>query len=584
MTSTPDFARLDAIDKKLEQNDEDIRQIADDFPHSEPASRSRRLVVDESFTAIQTERKEAVAGLKLLQPKWEAGLSALEAERASLRKEREEVQAEKESLKKEQDELQEQKSKYQQKSLDLNTSIKKREDVVAKHEQTLRKAYGETAKAYGEVAKAMKKPFDQPMIQSSQRSPANVISADKLEQLVHTVSELKQQLLHNNDTLEDKITTAVNNVIRRSVDHAPRIDPPVSSFSIHDNQSPSALPSRPHKRPAEAERTEQNSLKRRTPSRHGERAQSRRHSETTGLGLSPATTHDALTRQSITPQFSSATMGTSRPLPTGVGANTETQEDTRSLADSQPSQSTKLPKSPHQLRSSAKVSQGPARVQATAASNVHANTTASPAKDRLLPGTQAPQGECKPIWQQIQLKGQWTDDNCRQLLDYLEESSLKTDERYRPVSITTLVRPGRVVYSATIEGNRAECLLGGSDALNVSTESCASASDTSTITQENTTSSRQVCGGHWRSDRRQNKGSVYELPCILIAPLNTFNLTRSNSAVNVSTKLIEPSLRWAFRMFSSFAFVVLPLRPVCDSSLIVQLNINYRTYWAFPCR
>ena len=81
MACTPDFARLDAIVKKLEDNDEDIRQIAIDFPHSEPASRSRRLLVDESFMIVQTERKEAVAALKSLQPKWEAQISALELER-----------------------------------------------------------------------------------------------------------------------------------------------------------------------------------------------------------------------------------------------------------------------------------------------------------------------------------------------------------------------------------------------------------------------------------------------------------------------------------------------------------------------
>lgn len=147
MTRTPDFARLDAIVKKLEDNDEDIRRIAIDFPHNEPASRSRRLLVDESFTIVQTERTEALAELKSFQSKWEARISALELERVYLRKAREEVQAEKVSLEREKDDLQEQKSPQQRRSLDLDASVQKREDVVAKHEQSLRNAYGEIAKA-----------------------------------------------------------------------------------------------------------------------------------------------------------------------------------------------------------------------------------------------------------------------------------------------------------------------------------------------------------------------------------------------------------------------------------------------------
>ncbi|KAI4282887.1 MAG: hypothetical protein L6R38_002608 [Xanthoria sp. 2 TBL-2021] len=113
MTSNPNFDRLDANVKKLEENDEDLRQLAEDYSHSEPASRSRWLLSDETFTSRQTERKEAVATLKALQPKWEAGLSAhaaatiaLEAQSESLRQDQAALQAQRKSLRKESDESQ----------------------------------------------------------------------------------------------------------------------------------------------------------------------------------------------------------------------------------------------------------------------------------------------------------------------------------------------------------------------------------------------------------------------------------------------------------------------------------------------
>ena len=268
MACTPDFARLDAIVKKLEDNDEDIRQIAIDFPHSEPASRSRRLLVDESFMIVQTERKEAVAALKSLQPKWEAQISALELERVCLRKAREEAQAEKVSLEKEKDDLQEQMSNYQRRSLDLDVSVQKREDVVAKQEQALRKAYGEIAKAYGDVTKAMGwKPFDQTLIQSPRKSQANVIVAEQPKQPVHTVSELEQPVLRVNDNTlgEEAITTEDNRAVSQSVNHGP------GRIVDHLEAKQPSLPPpsrRPSKRRSEADWTDRESTtKRRNPSR-----------------------------------------------------------------------------------------------------------------------------------------------------------------------------------------------------------------------------------------------------------------------------------------------------------------------------
>lgn len=304
MACTPDFARLDAIVKKLEDNDEDIRQIAIDFPHSEPASRSRRLLVDESFMIVQTERKEAVAALKSLQPKWEAQISALELERVCLRKAREEAQAEKVSLEKEKDDLQEQMSNYQRRSLDLDVSVQKREDVVAKQEQALRKAYGEIAKAYGDVTKAMGgKPFDQTLIQSPRKSQANVIVAEQPKQPVHTVSELEQPVLRVNDNTlgEEAITTEDNRAVSQSVNHGP------GRIVDHLEAKQLSLPPpsrRPSKRLTEADWTDRESTrKRRNPSRRCKKScpeSKGTESEIKGLCAPPPPSPPATTTHQLT--------------------------------------------------------------------------------------------------------------------------------------------------------------------------------------------------------------------------------------------------------------------------------------------
>ncbi|KAL8659979.1 MAG: hypothetical protein Q9226_000142 [Calogaya cf. arnoldii] len=390
MTPNPDFASLNAILKKLEENDEDLRQIAEEFPHSEPASRSRQLLLDEIFLAIQTGRREAVAELKSLQPKWETGLSALEEE----------------------------KSKYERKSLELGSimgrefSVKKREDsigkrenIVAKREDTVGKREQAMWEAYEKMGKVMKESLGQGPGPSPHRS-ANVANADATEKLVQAVSELQQQVL------------TMNNTTRQLINQRPRDDPPTASLSRHDHEISPTSRSRPDKRPAQAGQTERQSRKRGTPTHHGEGSQSPRHSESMPPDPPPRT------RQSIGSQLSRATTGTPQPASPGVDWITETPQPTESPADSpQPQSRGRL----FHLRSCI--------IKASSPQTSHALPPVKAApnipKD-IQPGTQAPKHDILFIWPQIQLKGPWTDENRMQLHDFLEETSRNPNERYHP--------------------------------------------------------------------------------------------------------------------------------------------------------
>ncbi|KAL8853754.1 MAG: hypothetical protein Q9221_001397 [Calogaya cf. arnoldii] len=389
MTPNPDFARLDAILKKLEENEEDLRQIAEEFPHSEPASRSRQLLLDETFMVIQTERKEAVAELKSLQPKWETGLSALEEE----------------------------KSKYERKRLELGSimsreisvkkqeaTVAKREDIVAKREDTVGKREQAMWDAYERMGKVMKESLGQAP-SSSPHSSANVANVDTTEKLVQMVSDLQQQML----TMSNATTHFIN---RRPPD-----DPSTASLPGHDREiSPTSRP-RPDKRPAQAGQTERQSRKRGTPNRHDGGSQSPRHSESMPPDPPPRT------RQSIGSQLSSATMGTPQPVSSNVDWITETLQPGESPVGSpQPQTRGRL----FHLRS--------CTIKASSPQTSHALPPVKAAnipKD-ILPGTQAPKHDILFIWPQIQLKGPWTDENRMQLHDFLEETSRNANERYHP--------------------------------------------------------------------------------------------------------------------------------------------------------
>ncbi|KAL9042343.1 MAG: hypothetical protein Q9180_000673 [Flavoplaca navasiana] len=80
------------------------------------------------------------------------------------------------------------------------------------------------------------------------------------------------------------------------------------------------------------------------------------------------------------------------------------------------------PESPLTFRSSRREPSGTSQTATT--------VTVEAAKDRLAP----PEGALGPIWQQIQLRGLWTDDQCRQLMAFLQESANKKVSRYQPVA------------------------------------------------------------------------------------------------------------------------------------------------------
>ncbi|KAL8898419.1 MAG: hypothetical protein Q9192_002091 [Flavoplaca navasiana] len=67
----------------------------------------------------------------------------------------------------------------------------------------------------------------------------------------------------------------------------------------------------------------------------------------------------------------------------------------------------------------------------TAATSVLATSPSSPARELLPEGSYMPVGENAGVWQQILLKGEWTENHRRQLLTYLEETGKKADHRYR---------------------------------------------------------------------------------------------------------------------------------------------------------
>ncbi|KAL8886775.1 MAG: hypothetical protein Q9192_006430 [Flavoplaca navasiana] len=95
-------------------------------------------------------------------------------------------------------------------------------------------------------------------------------------------------------------------------------------------------------------------------------------------------------------------------------------EDTESPG-SQQHGSPSRPESPLAFRSSRREPSGTPQT---------ATVAVEAAKDRLAP----PEGALRPIWQQIQLRGLWTDDQCRQLLAFLQESANKKVSRYQPVA------------------------------------------------------------------------------------------------------------------------------------------------------
>ncbi|KAL8892203.1 MAG: hypothetical protein Q9215_000837 [Flavoplaca cf. flavocitrina] len=96
------------------------------------------------------------------------------------------------------------------------------------------------------------------------------------------------------------------------------------------------------------------------------------------------------------------------------------REDTESPG-SQQHGSPSRPESPLTFRSSRREPSGPPQT---------ATVAVEAAKDRLAP----PEGALRPIWQQIQIRGLWTDDQCRQLLAFLQESANKKVSRYQPVA------------------------------------------------------------------------------------------------------------------------------------------------------